>query len=334
MTRRTAVSLLLSAAAGAAQERSLPQRREFIAPFMGTLWRLVFFLDDTPRAQAAREAAWKLLAEVDAALSDYKEDSEVSRLSRDGRVVAGDHFSSVLETAQRISERTDGAFDVTVGRVVRLWRTARKNKALPAAEDLAAAVKTVDWRAVKRSGEGGAEVRLAPAGALVDLGGIAKGYAQDAVLALLRREFGIGAALIDAGGGVSVSAAPADGPAWRIGLAPAVPEGEGGQLALVERSVATSGDAKQFVEIGGVRYSHIVDPRTGLGLTTRVQASVIATSGATADALATAFCVMGEEKARAFLAEEPAVLARLTTVRPDGTPRVWSSRGFSRFEAA
>jgi thiamine biosynthesis lipoprotein len=311
-----------------AREPGAPQRREFVAPHMGTLWRLVFFDDDEARARAARDAAWARLTELNARLSDYLDDSELSRLARDGRLESpSDDLRRALTASRRLSELTDGAFDITVGPLVRLWRVARKEKSLPGTDAIAATRALVDWRAVELT-EDAAVFRTR--GGRLDLGGIGKGFAQDEVLRLLRERHGIDAALIDAGGGVSVGAPPPGQSAWTAGLATQRETDAGVTLHLRHQSLATSGDTHQFVEINGVRYSHIVDPATGLGLTRRVQASVVAADGATADALATAFCVLGEEKSRAFLKRHPLAAARLQVVTAEGHPRTWESRGFAR----
>lgn len=312
-----------------AREPLTTQRREYVAPHMGTLWRLVFFEDDNTRARHARDTAWNRLIELNARLSDYLDDSELSRLSRDGRLVApSDDLRRVLTAARRLSEKTGGAFDVTVGPLIQLWRTARREKRLPESAALAAARALVDWRAVEVTAE--AAVFHTPGGRL-DLGGIGKGFAQDEVLRRLREEHGIRAALIDAGGGVSVGDPPPGQDAWSASIAsPGDSPGSGNTLELRHQSLATSGDARQFVEIDGIRYSHIVDPATGLGLTSAVQASVVAADGATADALATAFCVLGESKTRAWLKEHPLAEVRIQSVTGDGRARTWESSGFSR----
>jgi thiamine biosynthesis lipoprotein len=310
-----------------AQPPATPQRREFVAPHMGTLWRLVFFEDDPARARTARDAAWARLAELEARLSDYKEDSELSRLSRHGRLDApSDDLRRVLTAASRLAEITDGAFDVTVGPLVRLWRAARKEKSLPDAATVAAARALVDWRAVELTKDA---ALFRTKGGRLDLGGIGKGFAQDEVLRLLRGSHELDSVLIDAGGGVSVGAPPPGLPGWTASIDPADEHTPGPTLSLKRQSLATSGDTRQFVEIDGMRYSHIVDPATGLGLTTRIQTSVAATDGATADALATAFCVLGEEKARSFLKRHPLAEARLLTLLPNGRPRTWESTGFA-----
>ncbi|MFN0129508.1 MAG: FAD:protein FMN transferase [Verrucomicrobiales bacterium] len=307
---------------------SAPQRREFVAPHMGTLWRLVFFHDDADRARVARDDAWDRLTQLDARLSDFRPESELSRLARDGTLASpSDDLRRVLAAARTLSEATDGAFDITVGPVVRLWRTARREKRLPSAPELAAARALVGWQAVEVHES---EAIFRTRGGSLDLGGIAKGFAQDEVLQVLRERHGLDSALVDAGGGVSVGAPPPGQSVWSAAIEASAEESESVTLGLVRQSLATSGDSRQFVEIEGVRYSHIVDPLTGLGMTERMQASVVAAEGATADALATAFCVMGEEKSRAFLRRHAGAEASLRSVTADGRPRLWQSRGLAR----
>ena len=213
----------------------------------------------------------------------------------------------------------------------------------PPPEAVAEARSRVGWQKILLRREGSAAQPGAPgvggtwalsqAGMQLDFGGIAKGFTQDAVLRLLREKYALTRALIDAGGGVAVGDPPPGASGWRIGLAGPDDAGATRNEAVVflaNQSLATSGDAHQFVEIAGVRYSHIVDPATGLGLTNRIQASVITAQGAPADGLATAFCVMGEAKVRAFLEHRPSIVARVLTTAGDGRTRVWESKGFDR----
>lgn len=352
MNRRHLLKLGFSAlAAGVQAEDARPQRREFVAPHMGTLWRLVFFEDDEAVAKAARDAAWARLEELNVRLSDYRDDSEVSRLGRERRLVRPSaDLVRVLRASLRIAEETDGAFDITVGPLVKLWREARRTRSLPERSVLEAARARVNWRALRVDDE---VVEIAAEGVSLDLGGIAKGYAQDEVLTLLREQFGLNAVLLDAGGGITVSGPPAGAPAWRVALAglpsdhPELNEEEPEPLAqvwLTHAAVSTAGDASQHVEINGVRYSHIVDPKTGLGLTRPIQASVIAATGLWSDGYDTAFCVLGEEKTRELLqkfpppepgkvlpADAPPWLCVRLISRTERGRRVWESKGFARF---
>ena len=185
---------------------------------------------------------------------------------------------------------TGGAFDPTVGPFVRLWRRARRSHELPDAERVAAAARSVGAEHVELKGR---RARLLVEGMRLDLGAIAKGYALDEALLVLR-ELGIDRALLDGGGDVLVGAPPPHASGWKIAVRPLGPDGPVWPMELDHQAVATSGDTSQFVVIGGERYSHLIDPRTGEALRGSRAATVIAPDGVTADALASAGCVMGE----------------------------------------
>src|SRR5262249_14012750 len=201
-----------------------------------------------------------------------------------------------LSRAQEVSRLSDGAFDVTVGPVVRLWRRARKTRQMPAAEELAKARALVGYQNVKLN-EKERTVELAKSGMQLDLGGIAKGYAADAALAVLK-EHGIRSALVAAGGDIAMSAPPPSAEGWRIGIAPLEDTNRppSRYLLLHDAAVSTSGDAEQYVEIDGKRYSHIVDPKTGIGLVGRMSVTVVAPHGITADPMTKVVSVLGAER--------------------------------------
>jgi thiamine biosynthesis lipoprotein len=211
-------------------------------------------------------------------------------------VAVGEELFFVLAKAQELAQRSDGAFDVTVGPVVRLWRKARRAKQLPDAEELAKARALVGYRNV-RLDEKARTVQLLKPGMQLDLGGIAKGYAADEALAVLRRE-GVTRALVAAGGDIAVSGPPPDAEGWTVGIAPVEdPERKPQRhLLLKDYAVSTSGDAEQYVEIDGKRYSHIVDPRTGVGLVGRQSVTVVAPKGVQADSLTKVVSVLGPER--------------------------------------
>jgi thiamine biosynthesis lipoprotein len=275
--------------------RTLLERFEFHEPHMGTRFRIVLYAPDETVARKAAQAAFSRVRALDQALSDYREDSELMRLCQEAGKepvrVSTDLFT-VLARAQEASRWSQGAFDVTIGPLTRLWRRARRQRQLPSSQELHEARKLVGYEKVVLDPQR-QTVHLTKAGMLLDLGGIAKGYAADAALAVLR-EHGIRSALVAAGGDIVVGEPPPHAAAWRIGIAPLDdPQRPPTRtLALVRAAVSTSGDAEQFVEIDGVRYSHILDPRTGLGLTGRRSVTVIAPDGTTSDSLATAVSVL------------------------------------------
>jgi thiamine biosynthesis lipoprotein len=308
-------------------------RFEFSRPQMGVPFRLVLYARDGQSATNAAEAAWARVAELNAALSDYDPDSELSRLSQrsgsGGWVPVGDDLWRVLTAAQALSRRTEGAFDVTVGPVVNLWRKARRERQLPQPALLAEARARVGWRHVELDARRRA-VRLAVPDMRLDLGGIAKGYAVDEALAVLAAH-GIRSALVSGGGDLAVSGPPPGRPGWRVELAAhdatnAPPQA----VRLRHAALATSGDVFQFVEIAGLRYSHIVDPRTGIGLTDHGLVTVIARDCMTADSLATAAGVLGPAEGAALVQAAPGAAARLLRLR-DGRLEATETRGFRRW---
>ncbi len=166
---------------------------------------------------------------------------------------------------------------------------------MPSDEELRQARQLVGWEKVTLDPVN-RTVKLAIPGMRLDLGGIAKGYAADCALRVLRK-FGISRALIELGGDIVLGDPPPNRKGWRIGILD-----ESGKpekfLEIANCAVSTSGSTEQFVEIAGRRYAHIVDPRTGLGLTKLILVTVIAKDGITADGLATALCVLGEKEGR------------------------------------
>lgn len=260
---------------------------------MGGRVRIALYARTEADADAAAFAAFDAVADVDAAMSDYKEDSELSRFNRrsgQGDVAVSAPLMEVLQSARRFSALSGGAFDVTVGPAVQLWRRARKEGHLPDAEDLRATLGRVGWNRLRLDPARGT-ARLDREGMRLDLGAIAKGYACDRALRALQAR-GVRRALVDAEGDLALGDPPPERASWRVRIA-----GEPDKTLLLARcGVATSGDAERYVEVGGRRFSHIVDPRTGLGLETRSQVTVVAPDGMSADALATALSVLGAEK--------------------------------------
>lgn len=265
---------------------------------MGVQVRLVVYAKDETTARDACKAAFERVADLEDVMSDYRPDSELMRLctkSGQGAVKVSDDLFRVLAYAQEVSEKSNGAFDVTVGPVVALWRTARKTKALPSDAELKAALAKVGWRNVRLDPKA-QTVELLKPGMKLDLGGIAKGYAGDEAIKVLRDK-GIKSALFEAGGDIVASDAPPRTQGWQIEL----PEGESDApktLTIKNQAVSTSGDTVQYVEINGRRYSHVVDPHTGLGLSEHFISTVIADRGLTSDPLSKVGTILGLEQGK------------------------------------
>ena len=280
------------------------QRFTFTERHMGTQFRIVLYAPNEAIAKEAAQAAFARVAELDGIMSDYRSTSELMQLCKKaggGPVpVSGDLFD-ILARSQQIARLSGGAFDVTVGPVVRLWRRSRRSRRLPDPEELARARRLVGYDKIRLSAKE-RTVQLTVEGMLLDLGAIAKGYAAEAALEVLRR-YGLTRALVAASGDIAAGDPPPGRRGWKVGIAPLDhPGAEPSKYFLLNHAaVSTAGDTEQYVEIDGKRYSHIVDPHTGMGLTRHSSATVVARDGTTADGLDTAVSVLGAEKGLALV---------------------------------
>ena len=305
---------MLTLPAGSATP-TVETRYEFAQVHLGLPVRLTLYAADEPRARNAATTAFSRIAALEQIFSDYRPDSEVSRLStkHDEYVRVTDELFVVLSRSVEIARSTNGAFDPTVGPLVTLWREARRTGRLPERTVIENARTRVGWTLLDLN-VADRSVRLRKSGMRLDLGGIAKGYIlQAAVLAL--REQRITRALVEAGGDVVAGDAPPGRRGWHLDL----PGGIAINAAFAERAaplsnaaLATSGPTFQFVEIDGVRYSHVIDPRQGLGVTLDRVARVIARDAATADALATALGVLGADAVPDIMTRFPGVMAAIS----------------------
>jgi FAD:protein FMN transferase len=330
---RILIAAVVSIAAATSPGIAGPLARfEYSQPHMGTLVRIVLYAPGAPVADRAAKAAFDRIAALDEALSDYRDSSELMRVSRQpggGPIQVSEDLFRILRAAQRVAHDSGGAFDVTVGPLSVLWRHARRVRELPAAASVAAARALVGPDKLELD-EQRRTVRLTTPGMQLDVGGIAKGFAADEAAAVLSRH-GIGAALVAAGGDIVATGPPPGRDGWRVAVASI--EGAdrpAGYLSLRDAAVSTSGDAEQFVVLGGVRYSHVFDPRTGAPLTGRRSATVMARDGMTADALDTAVSVMGAVKGLALVESTPGASA-FVVEETAGVSRTFES---SRWRAA
>ena len=257
-------------------------------------------------AAAALESAEKELHTLDeAVLSRTAEGSELYALNTsNGETVeygADDILPALIETALTISDATEGAFDPTLAPVLDAWGFTKDLHRVPSADELAALLACTgrDKVALEKTADG-YSVALSD-GAQLDLGGIAKGYAADLLRAQLEKE-GVTSATLDLGGDVFVMGRKTDGSDWRIAVKdPADTESYLGVVSAADKFIVTSGVYERYFEENGVRYHHILDPKTGCpaesGL---VSVTVLCENGAWADALSTACFVLGPDGALAL----------------------------------
>jgi thiamine biosynthesis lipoprotein len=273
---------------------------------MGTVFEIEAYGQDAEHTAAAVEEAFAAIRRADELLSDYRDDSELSRLNRDGAKglvpLSADLFA-VLRKSVEYSRFTDGAFDVTVGPAVDAWRRAAKEGRMPNDGE------RTDWlshvgHSLLRFDDSQQTVRFDRPGMRVDLGGIGKGWAVDRAVEILRQR-GIESALISSGSSsIYALGAPPGETAWKVAIRH--PQREDDHLAVVllrDESLSTSANYEQSHEVAGKAYSHILDPRTGWPVEAMWSSTVIAREATESDALSTAAFVLGLERAEAMLRE-------------------------------
>lgn len=326
--------LILAAGIGHAADPLM--RFEATSVHMGTEWRIVLFAPNQALAQTATQVAFARVRQLDEVMSDYNPKSELMTLlakndADPGKpIAASGDLIQVLTHAQDVARKSDGAFDVTVGPLVKLWRAARKSKELPKATELMAAKELVGFKQVTVDTKANT-VTLAKTGMRLDLGGIGKGFAADAALESLKKQ-GFTRALVAASGDITVGDAPPDKDAWVVDIAPIGKGRPARRVRLVNASVSTSGDLFQHVEVAGVRYSHVLDPKTGLGLTGRRSATVIAPKGWQADALTKAASVLLPEKAKKVIEAFGGEMYLVVKEMDDAKEQATETKGFTKYE--
>lgn len=286
---------------------------------------------DVPAAREALDEADRL----EAALSVFRDTSELSRVNRGAAAVpvpVSEELFDLLRACGTLWARTGGAFDITSTPLSRCWGFLRREGRLPPAQEIAAARDRVGMARVELDPRASA-IRFRSRGVELNLGGIGKGYALDCMGALLRRRR-VRHALISAGGS-SILAIGGGRGGWSVDVrSRQVAGGLIAHVRLRDCALATSGAGEQFVEIDGIRYGHVLDPRTGWPARGILSASVITGDAAIADALSTAFLVGGAALARLYCSEYPDTLVVLTTEEDPGRPRVFGSYDGATLEDA
>jgi thiamine biosynthesis lipoprotein len=302
------------------------QRFEYVDPEMGVDFHLKFYAADRPTAERIARKTYARVEQLNAIFSDYHPASELNRLCQKlhGQPVkVSRELFDILQRAQTLARETDGAFDITAGPMIRLWRTARRQQKLPTPEALAAVKPRVGFEKIKLNARNRTVTLLAPEMQL-DLGGIAKGYAVDEAMKILKANC-IRRAFVAASGDMLTSAPPIDREGWRV-LVRNVDQFGNLYLRTVHlkhQALSTSGDTEQYIELNGQRYSHIVDPRTGHGLTDRSQVTVISKASTTADSHATALSVLGLAEAMKFSKQKK--MESIFLELKEGKPRITQS---------
>jgi FAD:protein FMN transferase len=301
---KLAAALAISVAAAAYPYQAELQRFEAVEPHMGTLVRITVYCATVDEAREAFRGGFDRIRELDNILSDYKPQSELSRITARavGRPVrVSDDLFRVLEAAQRLAEETGGAFDVTEGPVVRLWREARTTGHAPNDDALADAGARSGFKKLHLDARA-RTVMVDLAGMALDVGGIGKGYAASEALAAIAKR-GIRSALVAVSGDLAFSNAPPGQSGWRIQIhsEDEATLGVPSTVELTNRSVSTSGSSEQHLDVNGQRYSHVIDPTSRMGLLSDITVTVVAPHGLEADGLDTAASVLGVQRGLALI---------------------------------
>ncbi len=277
---------------------------------MGVDARLVVYAPDKKTAEDACAAAFERIAALDSCMSDYRQNSELMQLCAkpaNKPITISKELLKVLQVSEQLSKQSKGKFDITVGPLVRLWRAARKSGKMPSREEIEKARKVVGWRLVKLDSNHSTATLKVP-GMRLDLGAIGKGFADDEAQAVLKAH-GIRSALVEMGGDIVVSDPPPGTDGWVVRVPNAGLNHKAIDMHLSNCAVSTSGDAEQFVVIGGKRFSHVVDPATGYALTNGVEATVIAKAGLISDPLSTALTMLSKRDQQKMLKSHPGTKA-------------------------
>ncbi len=292
---------------------------------MGSKFEITAVHADEAKGRAAIDAAYTEIERIEGLLSEWRESSKVSEINRQAGVAPVEVPKELLHLVRRslkVSALTDGAFDVTFHTVGRLWNFKSRTAPVPSEEAIRAALVDAGYRHVVLD-EGKSTVFLDRKGTRIGFGGIGKGYAANRAVFVLK-EHGVTGGVVNAAGDLVVFGTQESGKPWRIGIANPLEKGRVfAWLETTEQAVVTSGDYENYVELGGRRYSHILDPRTGWPVTELRSVTVVCPDGEVADALATGVSVLGVEKGLALVNRLNGVEAMLV----DANGKLHFSRG-------
>ena len=290
MFRFQALILLFTAAPWCHAQENLI-RFQHSEPIMGTTFKLTFYATSQEHAELATSLAIKRIKELNDVFSDYKSESETSNLAQNAgnRVTVSDDLWYLLKLSKKISRQSNGAFDISIGPLTKLWRRAIRQQQFPDSTKITEAKNLVNYRWIKLY-PSKQQVKLKKRGMKLDFGAIAKGYAIDQAYEVLIEQ-GISRALVDGGGDLYVGDSPPEPTNWDI------KDHQGKPLLIkAQTGVASSGDSYQNLEWNGTRYSHIIDPHSGVGMQNSKVITVIASKATIADVLSSTLSVLGEKR--------------------------------------
>lgn len=308
------------------------KRFQFTENKMGSPFNLIFYHHDSTEATAIAKECFVIVDSLNTIFSDYSSASEAGRLSHQTTIgphkISSELFSMILQ-AKEAWQKSGKTFDITIGALTQLWRKAKSEKRFPSSPEVTNAKQLTGFGNFIIN-ENSKTISFKKPGIRLDFGGIVPGYAAQRVIDFLKSKH-ISMALADASGDIAMSDAPPGKNGWSISINLPGEENEfwDKKLELKNCAVATSGDVYRFTSHNGKKYSHIIDPRTGYGVTSQRNVTVIAKDGATADWLATACSILPVKKALALAKKESAALF-IATIK-DEKIAIYKTENFDLF---
>lgn len=305
------------------REQQVMPYQENIGLVFGTEYHITYQCNDDLQPEIEAE-----LKKVDNSLSTFNQQSVISKINRNEEMSVNEMFEQVFNKAQYVSQETDGAFDITVAPLVNLWGFGFKTGENPSKEKVDSLMQYIGYQTVSLNNK---KIRKVHPNTMLDAAAIAKGYACD-VIAQLFRDKGIKNFMVEIGGEVITCGNSPKRIPWKIGVTKPVDDSLNTQqeqqavLNVTDMAMATSGNYRNFYYKGGKKYAHTIDPKTGYPVQhSLLSATVLAKDCATADAFATAFMVMGIEKAKKVLEKHSELMAYFIYSDAKGELAVWHS---------
>jgi len=324
------VLFLLNTLEGHAQ----PKRFTFSQIKMGSPFNIILYSGDSLQATITAMQCFQLVDSLVIIYSDYLDSSDLNKLcatagKTNTPVTVSPALFDIILLSNTAFEKSDGTFDITLGPITKLWRNARKEKIFPGDKMVKEKLALTGFKKIKID-TGTHGIQLLQPGMQLDLGGIAQGYIAQRVIDFLKTE-GIVNALVDVSGDIVTMGAPTNTNGWTVGVnfPEKTDELLNKKLLITNKAVTTSGDVYQYLEHDGKRYSHIVDPRTGYGITSQKNVTVIANDGATADWLTKPCSILSARKAKklAHSLQAEVLIAEIKK----GKPVFHATKGFGRY---
>ena len=289
----------------------------------GTFYSITYQCDNDLQKEIEAE-----LKKVDQALSMFNQESIISKVNRNEKVDLNEMFLQVITLAQKVSQDTDGAFDITVAPLVNAWGFGFKTGDKPSGTSIDSLMSTVGYKKISLKGR---QLFKENKNTMLDCSAIAKGYGSDVVAAFLKKR-GIDNFMVEIGGEVVTQGISEKRVPWRIGVTTPTDDSLSVDnelqtvLNVTNKAMATSGNYRNFYYKDGKKYAHTIDPKTGYPVQhSLLSATVLADNCATADAYATSFMVMGIEKAKGVLERHPELMAYFIYTDERGNLAVWYS---------